>query len=989
MASTVKRQPGVRRMLLRPFMIGMAALMFLIGLTLFSQYLKYYEDMTTASHAAALRMYRLAIGDCRERLAAILKTLSTDPRASDHLAAADRDMLLSLYQPLFARLKAASLIDYFSFIDADKRVLVRMHLPGLFGDQIPRPGIVDAAEKRLPTAILDAGTSGRLTLRLTAPVFREGRLIGYVEVAKNVKDLMVSLAQSQNMHPVFLLDKALMTRDMFRLALLAKGKDEFWIDIDDALMISTNMPELDRAFAEKLLQARADEGADGPGDRFSFFRNGQYYVASAMPLKTGPEPLLGELFIIENATGIWYSHLLTGALMLGVGLLIMGVSRRIMAAKLDRTDARINTMLAAISEGELIFENIFAQSETGFILMNWHTGEITRANLAALNIFNAESIRDISLDAMRPLVGTHPYQQDWLASGESSPLTAITTAMRTVYCSIRQFIIPAHEELQCLAIRDVTEIVELQAQNRQHIEYLQEVIDQLPSNVSIKDSEGRLVLYNASFARFFGGENGSLLGQVHADLPPGPSSHITETDRLAMASDKAMVFEIRVFGLDGCEYTHMVAKQRITDKDGAPCILGVGTDITERKMLEEQLVRLRDMAEAASIAKSQFMARMSHELRTPMNVILGMSHLALGADPDEQQRNYLEKIHSAAKGLLGIINDILDFSTIEAGEMRIEKAEFSLDALLAEVLAETEAMRTGTDLDIRLCAPEFPGRLMGDPLRLKQALLHLSGNAVKFTEQGRVILRCDPLEEWERGCRLRFTVEDTGIGIPRDTLDRLFTSFQQVDGGTTRKYGGTGLGLVLTQELVRLMGGEVSVESAEGRGSAFSFTLTFEKAAERALEAARAVPDNKPDNGPGKGPEQPSHVLVVDDNEINLEIITELLASFSLAVSTAANGLEALKAVKASSFDLIFMDLQMPEMDGLETTRAIRALADHPVSKIPIIALTANTQQEDRVNCQQAGMDDFISKPIDVGELNAKLHYWLGANGRENTDTAT
>ena len=980
MASTVDRQPGVRRMLLRPFMIGMAALMILIGLTLFSQYLKYYEDMTTASHTTALRMYRLAIGDCRERLAAILKTLSADPRVAGSLAAADRERLLTLYQPLFAQLKGAALIDYFSFIDTDKRVLARMHLPGVFGDQIPRPGIVNTAEKGLPAAVLDAGTSGRLTLRLTAPLKVEGKLAGYVEVGKNVKDLIVALTQSQNMYPVFLLDKALMTRDMFRLALLAKDRDEFWIDIDDTFMLSTAMPELDSAFAAELLQARADGGAGRPGERFSFFRDGQYYVASAMPLKTGPEPLLGELFIIENATGIWYSHLLTGALMLGVGLLIMVVCRRIMAAKLDRTDARINTMLDAISEGELIFENVFAQSETGFILMNWHAGEIARANPMALDIFNAESIRDISLEAMRPLGGAHPYQQDWLASGASSPLTAITTVTKTVYCSVRQFIIPANEELQCLAIRDVTEIVQLQAQNRQHIEYLQEVIDQLPSNVSIKDSEGRLVLYNASFARFFGGEDGSLLGKVHTDLPTGTSEHITETDRLAMATDNSLVFEIGLSGLDGREYTHMVAKQRITGKDGEPCVLGVGTDITERKLMEEQLIRLRDMAEAASIAKSQFMARVSHELRTPMNVILGMSHLGLGADPDEQQRNYLEKIHSAAKGLLSLINDILDFSTIEAGELRIEKAEFSLDALLAEVLAETEAMRNSSDLDILLYAPELPGRLMGDPLRLKQALLHLSGNAVKFTKQGRVILCCDALEEWESGCRIRFAVEDTGIGIPRDTLDRLFTSFQQVDGGAKRKYGGTGLGLVLSQELVRLMGGEVSVESVEGRGSAFSFTLTFEKAGERTFEVAQPVSDN--------GQEQPARVLVVDDNEINLEIITELLASFSLAVSTAANGLEALEAVKESRFDLILMDLQMPEMDGLEATRAIRALTDHPVSKIPIIALTANAQQEDRVNCQQAGMDDFISKPIDIGELNAKLQHWLGENGKENADAA-
>lgn len=383
-------------------------------------------------------------------------------------------------------------------------------------------------------------------------------------------------------------------------------------------------------------------------------------------------------------------------------------------------------------------------------------------------------------------------------------------------------------------------------------------------------------------------------------------------------------------------------------------------------------------AEEAEKAKSQFLANMSHEIRTPMNAIIGMAHLALKTELAPKQRGYIEKIHQSATSLLRIINDILDFSRIESGKLVIENIKFRLENVLenSALYLSRQAGEKGLEFICRV-SPEVPAYIWGDPLRLSEILYNLAGNAVKFTEKGWVSIEISLAEKGDHRVKLRFAVSDTGIGMTDLQQKRLFEAFVQADSSITRKFGGTGLGLAICKRLAELMGGSLEVSSAEGKGSTFAFTAWFEEAEEE------AAPSHENAGGDSAFPEKNYglkgfRVLLAEDNEINLQIASELLESQGLVVETARNGKQAVSLFRGSSpgtFQLVLMDLQMPEMDGYEAARRIRE-ADNAV---PIIAMTARTMEEEKQKCFEAGMNDHISKPIDVDALFTALSKWLAA----------
>jgi signal transduction histidine kinase/CheY-like chemotaxis protein/HPt (histidine-containing phosphotransfer) domain-containing protein len=397
----------------------------------------------------------------------------------------------------------------------------------------------------------------------------------------------------------------------------------------------------------------------------------------------------------------------------------------------------------------------------------------------------------------------------------------------------------------------------------------------------------------------------------------------------------------------------------VKDAAGKPTdMFGVTQDITDFKLLETALTFAKESAEEATEMKSMFLANMSHEIRTPMNAIIGLSHLALRTRLTDKQRDYLTKIHGAGTSLLAVINDILDFSKIEAGRLDLERTEFRLDDVISSVTTVTslKAHEKGLELLVDV-PPAVPRFLLGDPIRLGQILTNLVNNAVKFTASGEIRLRVESTARSGDSCELRFAVQDTGIGMTPKQASRLFEPFTQADMSTTRKYGGTGLGLTICRRLVELMGGQIWIESEPGKGSTFWFTARLGVGDGTALAAEGLRDDVEAIRFPAL------RVLVAEDNEINRQIAVELLQGTGASVDVAHHGAEAVeKILGGGDYHLLLTDLQMPVMDGYEATARIRAAG---FASLPIIAMTAHATAEDRQRCLDAGMNDHVAKPID------------------------
>jgi PAS domain S-box-containing protein len=486
--------------------------------------------------------------------------------------------------------------------------------------------------------------------------------------------------------------------------------------------------------------------------------------------------------------------------------------------------------------------------------------------------------------------------------------------------------------------------------------------------IFITDNEARILRANNAFTEITGFSSEEAIGSTPSNLLKSGMHEEEFYLQMWQRLNDSGHWEGEIYNKrkNGEIFPEWLSITAVKDENGeASHYVAHFIDISERKQFEQDIKLAQENAERANQAKSQFLANMSHEIRTPLNAVINLYELLLGTKLDEQQQELVRGAYEGGKALSTLLNDILDFSKIEAGKIELQEQQFALSGMINGIIDmfRPQSKAKGIELNVTVDS-KTPDIVIGDEQRIRQVLVNLIGNAVKFTDRGKVSLLVEPAGN----NKITFRVEDTGIGIPKDANDYLFEEFRQVDASLTRKYGGSGLGLTISKKLVHAMNGEIGCEQGEQRGSVFCFQLPL----------AHGVESNVIEKYEPSTEIQKSRVLVVEDSTANQIVIRTLLEKLGCIVVLANNGLEAVQSVMNDRYDLVFMDISMPVMDGYEATGKIRALQSSS-SRVPIIALTANVFSEDQQRCLDSGMDDFLAKPLDAVHLREKLRQWIGA----------
>jgi PAS domain S-box-containing protein len=649
--------------------------------------------------------------------------------------------------------------------------------------------------------------------------------------------------------------------------------------------------------------------------------------------------------------------------------------------------AMVGYFLTKLSESQLQLQTII-EAGPECVMQMAADGTCLQMNRAGLNMIEADQPDQI-IGQRLPAIIAPEYRAAFMAltqrvfEGESGTLDFEIHGLKGAHCWLEIHAVPlrgprGHITALLGIMRDITEHKEAEGQQRAGEERLLHMLETSPIAVRIAASADHKILFaNQRYAELIKADPYQVIGTDPRNYYAHPQDYEDVLKQLAQGQPVTdQLIELRIPGNDpGNKTTWALASYLSLDYQGEPAVLGWFYDVTG-------LREAKELAEKTARMKSEFLANMSHEIRTPMNAIIGLAYLALNKDPSPEIRDYLEKIRNSSNSLLEILNDILDFSKTEVGRMTIDHSPFDLSVILDNIsnLFTARAEEKFLDFEIDVAA-DVPRDLIGDALRLQQILTNLIGNALKFTERGKVTFSISLKQIEQSQATLRFSVTDTGIGMTTHDHEQLFQPFSQADSSITRRFGGTGLGLAISHNLLQLMGGEFTVESAPGKGSTFSFDLVLgvspqlsrHKISKHQAEHKARAQDSKQDalSKSLAG----MRVLVAEDNVINQQVVREFLKLSGIIVEIASDGKAALELLEKNHFNAVLMDVHMPGMGGIEATRLIRQQQRY--ADIPVIALTAGVTEAERQNCLASGMDDFIPKPINPAQLISTLARWV------------
>jgi PAS domain S-box-containing protein len=925
------------------------------------------------------------------------QTLLRDTALRTALKNRDRERLLADYGPVFTKFRTEHNLTHFYFIGPDRLCLLRVHKPEKYGDEINRLTLLEAERTGRTASGLELGPLGTFTLRSVLPVYEDNTLIGYLELGKEIEDTLSTLHAGNSFELAVTIRKRALDRPAWEAGMNMLGREADWERFPEDALIYSSLPRLPFE-AERFI---GEQGHTHGKVITETSFGGQSWLVMVAPLKDVSGAEVGDLLLLQNITEAKTQQNRLRAVGVGGMLVLLTGLFGFLFVLLRRTDRSIQIQQTELLMRERRHRAMFEKNRSVQLLVDPQDGEIVDANSAACAFYGytLEQMRQINITDINTLPADEVLRQMEEARSEKQHVFYFQHRLadgqiRDV--EVHSGPIPSNgRELLYSIVHDITDRRRTEEALRTEEARMRAITESAQDAILMMNPEGNIAFWNPAAERIFGYSSHETIGKsLHQILTP-QRYHATQETAFAIfqktgeGNAVGKTVELEAICKDGREISVELSLSALRLPDGWHSV-GIMRDITTRKRAEDELREMnvalekqtlfsKEMAseaQMASAAKSEFLANMSHEIRTPMNGVIGMTGLLLDTDLTDEQRRYAETVRSSGESLLCLINDILDFSKIEAKKLDLETLDFDLQSLLDD-FATTLALRAqdkGLEL---LCAadPRVPILLRGDPGRLRQILTNLAGNAIKFTQQGEVAIRVSLESETEQDVLLRFSVRDTGIGIPKEKIAQVFEKFTQADSSTTRKYGGTGLGLAISKQLAELMGGGIGVESTEGVGSEFWFTARLNRQSDDAKSEKISPADLRN-----------VRVLIVDDNATNREILTTRMRSWGMRPSEAPEGYTALQTLRqaqdqADPFRIAIIDMQMPGMDGEELGRTIRS--DARLTDIRMVILTSLGTRGDAHHFEEIGFSAYLTKPIRHQELFGVLALALAKRGTE------